>query len=232
MIICVYKIESTSIPGALYVGGCRNFSRRRTHHIFKLKSGIHHSANMQKHVNKYGVHDLNFEIIERCQRENLIELEQKYIDLLNPCFNMSKTAGSNLGFKHTEESKKLMRKVKLGKKYGPMSDAQKLQISLSRKGIRHSEERKQKISQALKGRVISEEWRKKMSLAKKCRPSNFYGKRQTEEVKLKISKKVVLDTGEIINSIGETAKKLGKNRDYISRILHGHHPNTLGIKFA
>ena len=39
---------------------------------------------------------------------NIIKREQYYIDVLKPKYNILKLAGSSLGFKHKEETKKLM----------------------------------------------------------------------------------------------------------------------------
>lgn len=53
---------------------------------------------------KYGYNSFSLEIIEYCDPSNCIEREQYYIDLLNPEYNILKTAGSLLGFKHSKES--------------------------------------------------------------------------------------------------------------------------------
>jgi len=49
------------------------------------------------------------EIIEYCDPENCIPREQFYIDLLKPEYNILPKAGSNLGFKHSEETLNKMR---------------------------------------------------------------------------------------------------------------------------
>lgn len=48
------------------------------------------------------------EILEYCPISILLDREQFYIDKLNPEYNILKIAGSNLGYKHTEASLKLM----------------------------------------------------------------------------------------------------------------------------
>jgi group I intron endonuclease len=48
------------------------------------------------------------EILEYCPISIVLDREQFYIDKLNPEYNILKIAGSNLGYKHTEASLKLM----------------------------------------------------------------------------------------------------------------------------
>jgi hypothetical protein len=44
------------------------------------------------------------EILEYCNKNSLILREQYYINLLNPSYNILKTAGSRLGFKCSKET--------------------------------------------------------------------------------------------------------------------------------
>ncbi len=53
---------------------------------------------------KYGYSNFSLEILEYCDLENVIEREQYYLDLLKPEYNILKTAGSSLGYKHTEKT--------------------------------------------------------------------------------------------------------------------------------
>jgi group I intron endonuclease len=55
---------------------------------------------------KYGYAKFSLEILEYCEPSKCIEREQYYIDLFKPKYNILPTAGSSLGFKHSEESKK------------------------------------------------------------------------------------------------------------------------------
>lgn len=58
---------------------------------------------------KYGFSGFSLEILEYCDKEVLLEREQYYLDNLRPEYNIVKTAGSTLGYKHTEESLEKMR---------------------------------------------------------------------------------------------------------------------------
>jgi group I intron endonuclease len=54
---------------------------------------------------KLGYSSFSLEILEYCSPEKCVEREQYYFDLLNPEYNILKTAGSSLGFKHSADSK-------------------------------------------------------------------------------------------------------------------------------
>jgi hypothetical protein len=57
---------------------------------------------------KYGYSNFSLDILEYCEPNVKISREQYYIDLLKPEYNILKKAGSNLGFKHSEETKLIM----------------------------------------------------------------------------------------------------------------------------
>ena len=58
---------------------------------------------------KNGYSNFSLEIFEYCSPENTILREQYYMNLLKPEYNILKTAGSFLGFKHSEETIKKFR---------------------------------------------------------------------------------------------------------------------------
>jgi hypothetical protein len=58
---------------------------------------------------KYGFSNFSLEILEYCNSEDLLKKEQYYLDTLKPEYNIVETAGSTLGYKHSEESLKKMR---------------------------------------------------------------------------------------------------------------------------
>lgn len=47
--------------------------------------------------------------MEYCTKENVLEREQYYIDILKPVYNIVEKAGSTLGYKHTDASKAKMK---------------------------------------------------------------------------------------------------------------------------
>lgn len=57
---------------------------------------------------KYGYAGFRLEILEYCSPQGLIKREQFYFDSLNPEYNILKVAGSFLGYRHSEATKKLI----------------------------------------------------------------------------------------------------------------------------
>lgn len=49
------------------------------------------------------------EILQYTDKNNVLEREQYYMDLFKPQYNIVETAGSTLGYKHTQESLEKMR---------------------------------------------------------------------------------------------------------------------------
>lgn len=139
----IYKIAN-KITGDFYIGSAVNYERRISVHKNHLKNGKHHNPYLQHIFNKYGIDNLSFELIKHVKlKEDLIKIEQEYLDKLNPKYNIRTIADSNLGIKYSEKAKQ--------------------KISNSRKGQRLKEETKIKISNTLKGRKISKETILKMS---------------------------------------------------------------------
>jgi group I intron endonuclease len=64
---------------------------------------------------KYGYSGFKLEILEYCEPELAVVKEQYYIDLIKPESNILKTAGSSLGYKHTEETMSKMKGRKVTK---------------------------------------------------------------------------------------------------------------------
>ncbi len=84
--IGVYKISFINNNGKVYIGSTSNkkgFYKRWYKHILELSRNISKSPRLQNAVNKYGIDNIRFEIIEECDKYNCIEKEQYYIDKYN-----------------------------------------------------------------------------------------------------------------------------------------------------
>lgn len=137
----IYAIVN-KINGKRYVGSAKRLRYRYAEHVRLLNANKHHSPTLQRSWNKYGVEAFEYVVLEVVDDlAMLIAREQSWIDRYNCTgqrgYNISPTAGSPRGVKHTEQSKKNMSAAAIGK--------------------RHSEEHKAKIAQASKGRKISAE---------------------------------------------------------------------------
>lgn len=91
----------------------------------QLKKG---NSAIYSSIKKYELSNFKLEILEYCEGTNksLIKIEQRWIDLLLPVYNILKIAGSSLGVIRSEETR------------AKMSGAQK--------GMKRSEETRAKMS--------------------------------------------------------------------------------------
>ena len=157
MNIGIYKIVNL-VNGKMYIGSAANIKKRWLIHKNELRKHIHHSIKLQRAWNKYEGINFKFEIIEECEKEKLISREQYYIDLydvVNNGYNCNPIAGSNLGRKLSNKTKKKMSESAKGKK---MSNEAKKKISNFRKGrkpwnidIQMSKKTKKKMSDSKSG---------------------------------------------------------------------------------
>ncbi len=97
-----------------YVGSAESFKHRWGVHKWLLRSNLHHSPHLQHAWNKYGEANFRFEIFQECDESKLLHFEQIWMDSLcsyDPRFgyNICKVAGSCLGCKQSEETKKARR---------------------------------------------------------------------------------------------------------------------------
>lgn len=99
----IYKIINI-VNNKKYIGSAVDPKARFYTHKSSLRKKRHHSIILQRAWDKYGEHCFSFEIIEECEKENLIKREQYYLDMMLPEYNVSKKANSCLGIKCSEES--------------------------------------------------------------------------------------------------------------------------------
>ena len=92
----IYKIIN-KVNGKYYVGCSSDIYRRIASHIYKLKRNINSCRYLQNAYNKYGVNNFSWTIIELCPDTNLLEVEQKYLNISksekNKSYNISFVAG-------------------------------------------------------------------------------------------------------------------------------------------
>ncbi|MFJ5713724.1 GIY-YIG nuclease family protein [Neobacillus sp. NPDC093127] len=96
-IVGVYKITN-KINRKFYIGSSKDILLRWKDHINDYNRNNHHSRYLQNSWNKYGEEAFHFEIIhETDEQEELVPLEQAYLDMLTPWkrdigYNVSKYA--------------------------------------------------------------------------------------------------------------------------------------------
>ena len=136
---CIYSILSVK-NGGKYIGSTIDYKRRKRVHICNLKNNKHHSYKLQINYNKYGEDNLVFDIIEIVDNiEDLLIIEQRYIDELKPELNVTMIAGlnSHIGLKRSDETREKIRISNTGKKASPET-IEKLRKAST--GIKQSEE--------------------------------------------------------------------------------------------
>ena len=69
--------------------------------------------SINKALIKYGYSNFSLQIIEYCDRKDILVREQYYLDLCKPEYNILKVAGSNLGYIHSENTLAKMKESRL-----------------------------------------------------------------------------------------------------------------------
>jgi len=110
----IYVIENKR-NGKCYIGSSSNLKNRFYNHKILLKNNKHYNNFLQNAWNKYGDKNFNFQIlIDNVPINELIQLEQKFLDIFKPEYNLAPVAGSKLGVKDTYETKIKKSKAKSG----------------------------------------------------------------------------------------------------------------------
>jgi group I intron endonuclease len=102
-----------NINGHFYVGSTINIASRMKNYLNVpfLKSDRNKSIPISKALIKYNNLDFTLLILEYVELESLTIRETFYITSLLPYYNVLKQGYSSLGYKHTEETKKLLSKL-------------------------------------------------------------------------------------------------------------------------
>lgn len=148
----IYQIKNL-VTGKSYVGSAVNISRRWSLHKHQLRRGVHHSKKLQRAWNKHSQAAFSFEVLEIvAEVSELVACEQAWIDKTNCVvdgYNVKPTAGSSLGFVFSEESRKKMSAIQVGR---PRSLESRANQSASTKGKPKSPEHRAKLAAINKAR--------------------------------------------------------------------------------
>jgi group I intron endonuclease len=113
----VYIIYLTNKPNYFYVGSGSTIKsssnkvgieQRWFNHFSTLKRNKHYNKYLQRSVNKYGIENLRFKIIELCSPEECINIEQKWLQYYITNFkvyNLNKVNPNRLGVKLNQKTK-------------------------------------------------------------------------------------------------------------------------------
>lgn len=106
----IYKITNL-VNKKIYIGSAFNISNRFSVHKYSLKNNKHKNPHLQAAWNLYGEKEFIFEILEIIDdKTKVIEREQYYLDLYNPCdnsigYNIARKAGNCAGVKASLETR-------------------------------------------------------------------------------------------------------------------------------
>ena len=89
--------------GKCYIGSSVNLPRRFSCY-YSIKFLMKKRSFIKNALLKYGYAKFSLEILEYCEPTKCSEKEQYYMDLVKSEYNILKTAGSLLGYKHFEET--------------------------------------------------------------------------------------------------------------------------------
>lgn len=158
----VYEIVNR-VNGKRYVGSSKNIESRWGEHRRAAEKGNHHAIAFRRAWKKYGEDAFLFRIIEECDEEYLIDVEQKHLDS-GFDYNSSPTASNCLGVKHSDETKEKVRRatIKRNIENPDMLD----RFRYSNLGKPKSEEWRAATSERQIGRVQGPEWCLNMSKAR------------------------------------------------------------------
>ena len=104
------------INGNFYIGSSINLARRFRVHLNSVDSV---KLPLPIAINKYGPNNFVFLILKYCDRieDICLGLEQHYLDLYKPKYNILKIAGSSQGFKHSPETLAKLKNIHASKLY-------------------------------------------------------------------------------------------------------------------
>ena len=176
--IGIYKIENIK-NGKKYIGSSVNIEKRFNRHISDLKNNKHINIILQRSFNKHDINDFIFECIEICEKENLREIEQGYLNNIfegkehNKCYyNIGKQSSGGDNLTNNPNKEKIINNIKNG---------------LHNRYKNESEEDKKKRKENLIGdknpnydKRWNQEKRERMSNQRKGIPSKIKGKTYEE----------------------------------------------------
>lgn len=184
--IGIYKITSPS--GKVYVGQSVDVQER----FAQYRGG--HCKNQPKifrSLNKYGIDNHTFEIIEECLEVQLNDKEIHWIAYYNSVNEGLNCQHGGLNGRHSEETKKKMSEWQMGIKKKPESIKKSAN---GHRGMKFTDDALKRMSEAQKGRTHSDETKKKMSenaAARSRKGKTFeeiYGVDKANDLKNRISK--------------------------------------------
>jgi group I intron endonuclease len=139
--------------GKRYIGSSVSSVRIRFHcHIISLENGSHYNKHLQKAWNKYKPKAFRLILLEACSSNDCIKREQHWIDHYDASnrkygYNLSPTAGSRYGMRHSDESRLKISLTLAGRKknISPEGRIRMVESGKRNRGKKWTEEQKAKL---------------------------------------------------------------------------------------
>ena len=188
----------------------------------ELEKGTHRNTILQRAYNKYGKQNFEFPVVEFVEDvTQLITRENCWINLTGCCdrkigYNISPTAGSNLGWKMPQEQKDHLSNIKKGIPFPPLTEEAKAMKSESL-----IDYYKRIGGSPFKGKTLNDETKGKISNSKIGHPLNQEHKTTLSNTHRELAKKEDYKnpmqgrkhSAESIEQISETKKRSKEKRE-------------------
>lgn len=102
----IYKITNT-VNGKIYIGSSKNIESRWSCHLSDLRRNDHHSKHLQRAADKYDISVFKLEVLQETKEDELIKVEQEYLDKLRP---YDKNIGYNISDRAERISGEVLKK--------------------------------------------------------------------------------------------------------------------------
>lgn len=172
----IYEIVNL-LNGNSYIGSSCEIRQRWKMHRWHLNRGSHHSPHLQASWAKHGPENFAFRVLLVCAKEHLAFYEQAAFDKSRPVFNVAPRAympcvvmslearqrasermkgnTNTLGFRHSPESKDLIRRAKMGNtatKGHKLTPEHIAKVAAAHRGMKRSPESRARMSAAMTGK--------------------------------------------------------------------------------
>lgn len=147
----VYIIRNV-VSGSFYIGSAVHIRKRIINHRGDLRRGKHHNKPLAHAWAKYGEGAFVAERIQACEKHELYAVEQWWMDLMQPDYNVKPIAEPGwLGLKMPADAVKKMRARLTGRR---LSESHCKNIGDSRRGVRRPQAVAAKVT-ASRARTIA-----------------------------------------------------------------------------
>lgn len=157
--------------GKRYIGQAVDIHSRKLKHWAYLRRGAHKNAHLQAAYDVYGDEAFAFIVFEHCAPLILTQREQHWMGLFDKTtlYNVAPAAGSQLGFRHSAETRQRLSQAQRGVPR-PRGEAHQAKLNAALLGKKHTPERVNKNRLKQLGVSPSLSTRQKLSAAMTGKP--------------------------------------------------------------